>query len=148
MTLLRTGAVSGRIPSRLGCSQPGSPTAAFDAAASLAVPGGCGSVQLRDTLPPLSTVRGLSGTQGYMAAGAAAGGSSQAQQQEGRVSLGSNTSSTPAGLMMSPSVAALANKYATSSVGGSSIGALSVPEQQLTGEAWAVHRAMLWWGRA
>jgi hypothetical protein len=60
----------------------------------------------------------------------------QQQQQQQRTSLGSNTSSTPAGLLISPGVAALASKYATSSVGGSSVDALRMPEQQSVGK-WA-----------
>lgn len=58
------------------------------------------------------------------------------QLKQDRKSLGavSNTSSTPAGLLISPGVAALANKYATSSVGGSSVGALNVPDQPSAGE--------------
>jgi hypothetical protein len=43
-----------------------------------------------------------------------------------RSSLSRHTSSTPDGLLISPGVAALANKYATSSVGGSSVGGLSL----------------------
>jgi hypothetical protein len=62
----------------------------------------------------------------------------QLKQQHERSSFGT-TSSTPPGLLMSPGVAALANKYATSSVGGSSVGCLSMPgSQPSTGELLAI----------
>lgn len=119
----RGGAACG--PSRLGRSQPGSPTAAYAAAAGL-----CGDVrQPRDSVP-LGTLSGLAAAAG---AGSMLHTQLRQQQQQSRVSLGSNTSSTPAGLLISPGVAALANKYATSSVGGSSVGALTMPEQPSTG---------------
>ena len=105
MALLRSSAAAGHIPSRLGRSQPGSPTAAYAAAAGASAGAGLGvglggdTLQQRD-VAPLRTLRGgvLPQTQLRQ----------QQQQQQGRASLGSNTSSTPAGLMISPSVAALA----------------------------------------
>ncbi|WIA34718.1 hypothetical protein OEZ86_013029 [Tetradesmus obliquus] len=98
--------------SRLGSSsQPGSPTGGYRGpgvgglwgpAAAAAAPG------LGDTGPARA---GPPGTQ-------------LKPPQQDRSSFGT-TSSTPPGLLMSPGVAALANKYATSSVGGSSVGCLS-----------------------
>lgn len=125
----RGSAAGGHLPSRLGRSQPGSPTAAYASATGLCPP--VDTRQLRDSSVTMSlgSLPGLA---------SAAGGNSVLQtqlrqQQQSRVSLSSHTSTTPAGLMISPGVAALANKYATSSVGGSSVGALSLPEQPSTG---------------
>jgi len=139
--LLKGGAAGGHIPSRLGRSQPGSPVATMTAAmaAGSSALGNCAgdTLLLRDTAP-LSSMRGLGACGAYAAGGPHATGVPQSQlRQQSRISLGSNTSSTPAGLVISPSVAALASKYATSSVGGSSVGGLSLPEQQSTGEAQA-----------
>jgi hypothetical protein len=128
MSMLRSNAAAGHIPSRLGRSQPGSPTSAYTVTGIGF--GAADTSQLRDCAPH-STMRSLVGAQG--SAGAPRTQLRQ-QQQQSRVSLGSNTSSTPAGLMISPGVAALASKYATSSVGGSSVGGLSLQEQPSAGE--------------
>lgn len=123
-------------PSRLGMSQPGSPLTTYKAAAAAAATpwtstGACnfstlGTVGPR-AVPPLTALQART---------AATAPQPFTQSKHDRNSLGavSNTSSTPAGLFISPGVAALANKYATSSVGGSSIGAMSLPDQLLTGE--------------
>lgn len=132
LALLKGGAAGGHITSRLGRSQPGSPIATMTAAmagTSGALDTCAGDTLLSRDTAPLSSMRGLG------ACGAYTAGVPQSQlRQQSRVSLDSNSSSTPAGLVISPSVAALASKYATSSVGGSSVGGLSLPEQQSTGE--------------
>jgi hypothetical protein len=135
---LLTGKTAGDRPllSRLGRSQPSSPTAAFPAAATASQVDALFAVdtsQLRDAPPP-STLHNVTSAAGMRMPLTQLRQPQQQQQQ--RTSLGSNISSTPAGLLISPGVAALASKYATSSVGGSSVGALSLPEQQSTGR-WA-----------
>eukprot|EP00775_Hariotina_reticulata_P003930 gene3930-4184_t len=120
---LRTGLKAGSsiLPSRLGKSQPCSPAGAARRHPALL-----------DQHPYCSAA-----TAGHGKAPGTAGRASQAalaesdawkqldqgpmtHRKQERSSLGSNTSSTPAGLLISPGVAALASKYATSSVGGSS----------------------------
>jgi hypothetical protein len=136
MSMLSSNAAAGDVPSRLGRSQPGSPTAAATMTAGTAARAGglypADTSQLRDTAP-MSALHSWGGPSS-VAPLTQLRQQQQQQQQQGRASFGSNTSSTPAGLLISPSVAALANKYATSSVGGSSVGGLSLPEQPSTGK--------------
>lgn len=138
--LLHSNAARGHLPSRLGCSQPGSPTAGHGTAGLLGTTGR-GVPQLCGDSPCV----GLQGIAGSNQPGTCVGAFTarrapltqlrqQQQQPPTAVSLGSNTSSTPEGLLISPGVAALASKYATSSAGTCSIpDTTDLPEQHSTG---------------
>ncbi|KAF6265737.1 hypothetical protein COO60DRAFT_870826 [Scenedesmus sp. NREL 46B-D3] len=101
--------VGDHAPSRLGSSsQPGSPTVGYRGPSAGRWGPGAAAVPVLGDVGPVN-----------------AGPPATQLQPHERSSVGTS-SSTPPGLLMSPGVAALANKYATSSVGGSSVGGLSM----------------------